>query len=118
MALEVAAEHRDDLVIVTLRGELDIYTVPVFRRETASVGVNGGVVVIDMDGVTLLDSSGLGAVVALRARARGGGGMVAIASTSRPVLRVFEVTGLRATFPIGDDVDAAAQAIENFPPEA
>jgi anti-sigma B factor antagonist len=118
LALEVAAEYRDDLVILTLRGELDIYTVPDFRRDTAPLAIEGARVVIDMDGVTLLDSSGLGAVVALRARARGVRGVVAIASTSRPVLRVFEVTGLRATFPMGDDVAAAVQAIENFSPEA
>lgn len=117
MALEVAAGDRDDLVILTLRGELDIYTVPVFRQETGSIAP-GTSVIVDMDGVHLLDSSGLGAIVALHAKASEGGGVVAIASTSRQVLRVFEVTGLRGTFPIGDDVDAAIQAIANFSPEA
>ena len=117
MALEGATGDRDDLVILTLRGELDIYTVPVFRRETGSLPGERSVIV-DMDGVTLLDSSGLGAIVALHAKAADAGAVVAIASTSRPVLRVFEVTGLRGTFPIGDDVDAAIQAIENFSPEA
>lgn len=117
MALEVAAGDRDDLVILTLRGELDIYTVPAFRRETAVLPA-GRSVVVDMDGVTLLDSSGLGAIVALHARAVDADAVVAIASTSRPVLRVFEVTGLRGTFPIGDDVDAAIAAIKNFSPEA
>ncbi len=117
MSLEVAAGDRDDLVIITLSGELDIYTVPIFQRDVGVVP-RGTSVVVDMDGVTLLDSSGLGALVALRSRALEGGGVVAIASTSRPVLRVFEVTGLRGTFPIGDDVDAAIKAIKNFSPEA
>jgi anti-sigma B factor antagonist len=117
MSLEVAAGDRDGLVVITLRGELDIYTVPVFRREVKSVAA-GRSVVVDMDGITLLDSSGLGAIVALHSKAKEGGGVVAIASTSRPVLRVFEVTGLRSTFPIGDDVDAAIAAIKNFSREA
>lgn len=117
MTLEVAAGDRDDFVILTLRGELDIYTVPVFKRETGSLP-DGRSVIVDMDGVTLLDSSGLGAIVALHTRTTDAGGVVAIASTSRPVLRVFEVTGLRATFPIGDDVDGAIAAIKNFSPEA
>jgi anti-anti-sigma factor len=116
MALEVATGDRDDLVVITLRGELDIYTVPVFRREVGALP-KGPSLVIDMDGVTLLDSSGLGAIVALHSRLRESGGVVAIASTSRPVLRVFEVTGLRGTFPIGDDVDGAISAIKNFSPE-
>ena len=117
MALEVATGDRDDLVILTLRGELDIYTVPAFRRETGAIPRDRSVIV-DMNGVTLLDSSGLGAIVALHARASDAGAVVGIASTARPVLRVFEVTGLRGTFPIGDDVDGAIQAIENFSPEA
>ena len=116
MSLEVAAGDRDDFAVIILRGELDIYTVPVFRREVSTLP-KGTSVVVDMDGVTLLDSSGLGAIVALHSRAAEAGGIVAIASTSRPVLRVFEVTGLRGTFPIGDDVDAAIAAIKNFSPE-
>lgn len=111
MGLEVATGYRDDLVVLTLHGELDIYTVPSFRRDTASIAHAHAGVVLDLDGVTLLDSSGLGAIVALRHRIGEGGGVVAIASTSRPVLRVFEVTGLLGTFPVGDDVDAAIRAL-------
>ena len=111
MGLEVATGYRDDLVVLTLQGELDIYTVPSFRRATASLSTPHSGIVIDMDGVTLLDSSGLGAIVALRSRAGEGGAGVAIASTARPVLRVFEVTGLLGTFPVGDDVDAAIRAL-------
>lgn len=111
MGLEVATGYRDDLVILTLRGELDIYTVPTFRRSTAPVAAGASGLVLDMDGVTLLDSSGLGAIVALRSRLGHAGAGVAIASTARPVLRVFEVTGLIGTFPVGDDVEAAIRAL-------
>lgn len=74
MGLEVATGHRDDLVVITLRGELDIYTVPAFRREIGEVDPTSERIVLDLNDVTLLDSSGLGAIVALRARAAEGFG--------------------------------------------
>lgn len=112
MGLEVATGNRDDLVVITLRGELDIYTVPAFRREIGAIDPAAARIVLDLNEVTLLDSSGLGAIVALRARAADGSGGVAIACECRHVLRVFEVTGLRSAFPIGEDVDAAIRAMD------
>ncbi|MDA2953312.1 MAG: STAS domain-containing protein [Actinomycetota bacterium] len=110
MGLEVATGDRDDLVVITLRGELDIYTVPGFRRDIGQV--DAARIVLDLNEVTLLDSSGLGAIVALRARAAEGSGGVAIACERQQVLRVFDVTGLRSAFPIGSDVDAAIRALD------
>jgi len=112
MGLEVATGDRDDLVVITLRGELDIYTVPAFRREIGEVDPTSVRIVLDLNDVTLLDSSGLGAIVALRARAADGSGGVAIACERRHVLRIFEVTGLRSAFPMGEDVDAAIRAMD------
>ena len=112
MGLEVATGDRDALVVITLRGELDIYTVPGFRRDIGQVDPAAARIVLDLNEVTLLDSSGLGAIVALRARAAEGSGGVAIACERQQVLRVFDVTGLRSAFPIGRDVDAAIRALD------
>jgi anti-sigma B factor antagonist len=115
MGLEVATARRDDLVVVTLAGELDIYTVPLFRREVAELDPAEFALVIDMTDVTLIDSSGLGALVTLRNRAADGDRVIGIASDSPPVLRVFDVTGLRTAFAIAPDAPAAAAAIGTTP---
>jgi len=117
MGLEVATARRDDLVVVTLSGELDIYTVPAFRREVAHLDPTQCTVVVEMSDVTLIDSSGLGALVGLRNRAHHAGRKVGIAGPSPRVMRVLEVTGLREAFVVGSAVaSVAAAAMVTDPP--
>ena len=70
MSLEVTTEARDGVTLVTLGGELDIYTVAGFRQDLEEVDPAARPLVIDLTDVTLLDSSGLGALVSLLNRAR------------------------------------------------
>ena len=106
MGLTVVTEARDDLVLVILSGELDIYTVrelspgpgPLDPSERPSWS-------IDLTDVTLLDSSGLGALVSLLNRARAGEGQLGLVCPHRHLRRVFEITGLRRAFVFGDDLD-------------
>ena len=104
MGLEVATHHRGGLAVVVLSGELDIYTVPVFRRGVDEAGCTG--VVLDMHEVKVLDSSGLGALVSLKSRLPAEGPGVAIAGATPQVLRVFDITGTRGSFAFADDVDS------------
>ena len=70
MSLEVTTEAREGVTLVTLGGELDIYTVAGFRHDLENVDPAAQPLVIDLTEVTLLDSSGLGALVSLLNRAR------------------------------------------------
>ena len=76
MSLEVTTEARDGVTLVTLGGELDIYTVAGFRQDLEEVDPAARPLVIDLTDVTLLDSSGLGALVSLLNRARTGDGSI------------------------------------------
>ncbi|MCU0307862.1 MAG: STAS domain-containing protein [Thermoleophilia bacterium] len=117
MGLTVTSDPREDLVLVTLSGELDIYTVPSFRQDLDRFDPAEVQMVIDLTDVTLLDSSGLGALVSLLNRARGGTGRLGLVCPHRHLRRVFEITGLRRAFVFGDDLDAvrAALAEESAP---
>ena len=61
---------------------------------------------IDLTDVTLLDSSGLGALVSLLNRARAGEGQLGLVCPHRRLRRVFEITGLRRAFVFGDDLES------------
>ncbi len=113
MGLAVAMEERDGLVVVSLSGELDIYTVPGFRRDMGTVDPVSTRIVVDLSDVTLLDSSGLGALVSMLNRSHGGEGDLALVCPQRHLRRVFEVTGLREAFIFGDDVDSAIRALDS-----
>lgn len=110
MSLDVTTEARDGITVVTLGGELDIYTVASFRQDLEQLDPAAAPVVIDLTDVTLLDSSGLGALVSLLNRARAGQGQLGLICPHRRLRRVFEITGLRRAFVFGDDFEAIRTA--------
>ena len=111
MALDVSTAKRDDLTVVRLDGELDIYTVAGFRSELDRLDPAVSRIVIDLSDVTLLDSSGLGALVSLLNQARSGTGQLGLVCPHRRLRRVFEITGLRRAFTFGDDLDQVRDAL-------
>lgn len=115
MSLDVVTESRDDLILVTLGGELDIYTVGSFRHDLDQLDPAAAPLVIDLTDVTLLDSSGLGALVSLLNRARAGQGQLGLICPHRRLRRVFEITGLRRAFIFGDDLEAVREALARGP---
>lgn len=115
MSLDVVTESRDDLILVTLGGELDIYTVGSFRHDLDQLDPAASPLVIDLTDVTLLDSSGLGALVSLLNRARAGQGQLGLICPHRRLRRVFEITGLRRAFIFGDDLEAVRRALAQGP---
>src|SRR4051812_13058119 len=64
-------ELGSDRWTVHVHGELDLMTGPQLREHLAgALSRSGGCVVVDLTGTTFCDSSGLGALVATRRRAR------------------------------------------------
>jgi anti-sigma B factor antagonist len=118
MTLDVSTEAREGITIVTLGGELDIYTVASFRQDLEELDPASAPVVIDLTEVTLLDSSGLGALVSLLNRARAGQGQLGLICPHRRLRRVFEITGLRRAFVFGDDLEAVQAAFGQGPDAA
>lgn len=111
MTLDVTTEARDGVTLVVLGGELDIYTVASFRADLERLDPASTPLVIDLTDVTLLDSSGLGALVSLLNRARTGHGQLGLICPHRRLRRVFEITGLRRAFVFGDDLDGVLAAL-------
>ena len=117
MSLDVTTEARDGITLVVLGGELDIYTVSGFRQDLEDLDPASTPLVIDLTDVTLLDSSGLGALVSLLNRARSGEGQLGLICPHRRLRRVFEITGLRRAFVFGDDLDGVLAALADDPPD-
>jgi anti-sigma B factor antagonist len=115
MSLDVTTEARDGITLVVLSGELDIYTVSTFRLDLETLDPASSSLVLDLSDVTLLDSSGLGALVSLLNRARAGDGQLGLICPQRRIRRVFEITGLRKAFVFGDDLDSVVAGLEKGP---
>jgi anti-sigma B factor antagonist len=91
----------DDVAVVQASGELDIHTSHEFRGYLVGV-VEEGVarVVVDLTGVTFIDSSALGALVGGARRSAELGNELAIVCPPGGVSRVLEITGLDRAFTI------------------
>ena len=82
---------QDGLGVWYLGGELDAAGVPELSDRLS--GVEGNVT-LDCSGLTFLDSSGLALFVATHRACQARGAKLVIASPSRCVIRVLELTGL------------------------
>lgn len=93
------------LLVVRLTGKLSLETVHNFietmRPEPA------GSVVLDMSGVTFLDSAGVGALVSLFVSRRNQGKSFAVAALTQQGQAIFQVAGLTKLLPTFPTVDAA-----------
>lgn len=99
--------------IISLTGEIDLYTCPEFKEELLRVVGEGAVhVVVDLTQTTFIDSTGLGVLLRgverLRRRDRG---RLSVVCTDANIRKVFEVTGLDRIFGVyGSRSDAFAAA--------
>jgi anti-sigma B factor antagonist len=84
-------------------GEIDLATVDRVRRKIGELITAGCErIVLDLRGVTFMDSTGLHLGLDADAAARAGGWELLIIEGSGPVQRIFEVTGLRDRLPFVD----------------
>ena len=102
----------DGLGVVALSGEVDIYTAPQFKEcmlELLDAGVDR--LVVDLSGVTFIDSTALGVLIGGVRRVRTAGGAMALVVTSRSVERVLSITGLDRVFTIHATRAAALESL-------
>jgi anti-sigma B factor antagonist len=111
VTLDVHTETDGELTVVTLGGELDIYSAAVFRSELEGLATDRGVVAVDLRDVTLLDSSGLASLVSLLNRVRGAHGRMGLICPHQRLRRVFDITGLRREFVFADDLPTLRAAL-------
>ena len=96
--LSIDVTHLDGVAILALRGEIDGFTVPRLREAIAHVGELGVPVVLDMELVTFMDSSGISALIDASGIANGVPNSVHITRPSGHVLRVLTLVGLDRVF--------------------
>ena len=94
--------------VVSVYGELDVATSPDLRERLIRLVSEGRVqLVLDLDGVDFLDSTGLGTVVSALKRVRTHGGDLRLVCTEARITRLFQITGLDKAVPLLPTIDAA-----------
>ena len=94
----------DSATWLSLRGEFDIANAPHLEREIRRFADAGGArLVIDLRGLSFIDSTGLRIVLETRQRAADQGFDLEIVRGPAQVQRVFELTGLDDRLPFVDE---------------
>jgi anti-sigma B factor antagonist len=90
-----------DVPVITVQGEIDVATAPQLRECLHGVIAQGSsTVVLDLLGVTFLDSTALGVLVGALKRCRELGGELHVVVADARIRKIFEITGLDRVFPI------------------
>jgi anti-sigma B factor antagonist len=97
--------------VVTVHGEIDVATSPALRERLIGLVNDGSTrLVLDLEAVDFLDSTGLGTIVSLLKRARTHGGDLRLVCTGARIRRLFEITGLDKAVPLHASLDDAISA--------
>ncbi len=115
LKLSLETRQRGEVVIIHCQGRI------VYRNEAAAfsglvgeVLANGAMVVVDLGGVSLIDSAGIGELVMLHASAQAKNAEVKYANP-RPFVRgLFDLTRLDSVLEIHSSLDDAVTAFEQL----
>jgi anti-sigma B factor antagonist len=102
--LKVTTQSHGDQAIMSVAGEIDLYTAPRLHSELMSALAASTPLrlTVDMAGVEFCDSTGMNVLLAAQRRARESGGDLQLASPRPAIRKVLQVTGLESVFTVLD----------------
>jgi anti-sigma B factor antagonist len=109
--LTLATNEVDGATIIAVGGEIDVYTAPKLRDKITELVAEGVYdIIVDMEAVEFLDSTGLGVLVGGLKKVRAHDGSLQLICTQDRLLKIFRITGLAKVFVIHDSADGALAA--------
>jgi len=101
--IEVTKDRHGSAVVLAVSGEIDVHTTPQLREALlGEISNDSPTVVLDLAGVTFIDSTGLSVLITALKRARSLGGDVRLRAPSHQVFKVLELTRLHQVFEVED----------------
>jgi anti-sigma B factor antagonist len=111
MAIEFGIRDRavgSDTHVVSVSGEVDLFTAPEFKqRVMAPIASGVEHVIVDLMETTFIDSSSLGVLIGAHRQLQARGGNLIVACDVEAIVKTFRITGLDGVFQLVDSVQAA-----------
>jgi len=108
MTIKVKRESIGDAVVVSVAGSVDIYSSPELRGELkVALDAKARPLVIDLGGVSFVDSSGLATLIEGLQKVQAYGGKLLLCNLTPKVLGVFQLANLDHIFQIRESREAA-----------
>ena len=110
-ALTIRVRRDRGYAIVAVAGEVDIATVTRLRESLFELAASGRTLVVDLDQVSFIDSSGLAALVGAARRAAAHGASLRVACARPRTRQLFRLTGLDRQIPLAPTLDGALESL-------
>ena len=105
--------------VISLTGEVDLYTAPEFKQQLLEViGEGARHVVVDLSSTTFIDSTTLGVLVGGVKRLRTNDGQLSLVCSDRNITKIFEITGLDRVFDLVRTRDEALPHLSDTTPHS
>jgi len=113
--MEISRRDSGDIVILDVNGEIDLYNAPEIKDTINKlIEEKKYNVVINLDKVSYIDSSGIGALISSLSNLKKYQGGLKICNVSGSVRKVFELTKLTSFFEIYDSEQEAISAFKKI----
>ncbi|MBN1405978.1 MAG: STAS domain-containing protein [Candidatus Omnitrophica bacterium] len=110
--MQINKTRQNDMVICSITGDIDINSSPDIRKNLDELtGKQEKKIVLDLDNVSYIDSSGLATLVEMLKKTRKYGGKLRLSNLADKVKSLFEITKLDKLFEI---YETSEQAKANF----
>jgi len=111
--LRISSAVREGFPVVTVSGEIDLYTAPRFSDALAEASGNAAALIVDLSTISYIDSAGLSALLAVfRRLSSRGASLYVISPPNNPgVRRVMEVTRLDSLISVRPTLEDALKEL-------
>lgn len=104
--IKIDLKETDAIPVLAVQGEVDVYTAPKLKSRILSLIDNQQYsMIIDLNGVDFMDSSGLGVLVGGLKRVGPHDGSIILVLNRPNILKIFKITGLDKVFKIYGSVE-------------
>jgi anti-sigma B factor antagonist len=110
ITVDISLSHRrtDGWDIVDVQGDVDLASAPVLRTRLDDLLTSGSRrILVNLEGVSFMDSSGLNAIVAAMRGVREVDGEIAVVCTNETILKILSITGIDRLLTVHPTVDRA-----------
>jgi anti-sigma B factor antagonist len=114
MQLEIKERHSDDVTILDLAGKITIGDGSLQLRDAVNRLLDAGrkQIIINLEGVTYVDSSGIGELVSRHTTTKNQGGKLKLLKLTKKIKDLLMITRLLTVFEIYEDEQAAVESFK------
>jgi anti-sigma B factor antagonist len=113
--MDITTRSRGDIIILDITGEIDLYNAPEIKDIVNKLIEDRRYnVIINLEDVSYIDSSGIGALISSLSNLKKYHGGLKIINVYASVRKVFELTKLTSFFEIFDSEEAAVESFNRI----